>query len=569
MDLKTLAFRYRLRKSQKSAFEQSLNEIDYFISPLHSRNDANATEGSEEWKNQNVWDFTAPDASARLSASIAQSVASPVVHFAKPSWRVKELRDSFEAMQYAQQVEEIAFDAFEDSDFYTEFESAMQEFVDHANCFIIREAVYDADGSFMGFDFTSVPVGEGYFDPDRRGEIKNFWRRLNWKPSQIIDLCQSKGWKVPEEIQKKYDSGEDNSVELVYCIFEREEILSKNRRKKENPSPVAPTLRPYGSIYFLNEGDVQVGEEEGYYRMPVSFAKWKPKSGSIWGYGLGHQALPSVKYLNGWREMVRTQGEIALDPPTVSNDRGVLSELQKQAGGHTYVRDVDQIKPLVSGQRFDVAIEMTRDDREQIRMLYHYDDLHLKDTPQMTALEVQARIDQMNRLLGSTYTRIQSGLLKKIFLDTVFDLDRAGRLPPMPDIVRQNGGLMALEFQGPLARAQRSDEVAAVERFTAQTAGLSQYFPEALAIINAEKVLRNVAQKLGIPNELLNSPSKVKEIVAQQKAMQQQQMQADANRKNMAAMKDAAAAQQMAGQQGGAGIPFPGTVPLGPGGQPA
>ena len=76
MDYQQLLRRFRSAQADKSAFEQSCDQIEKFIAPFSGgRIPGNDSESSIEWKRLQVWDFTAIDGSQKLAANIHGSVS--------------------------------------------------------------------------------------------------------------------------------------------------------------------------------------------------------------------------------------------------------------------------------------------------------------------------------------------------------------------------------------------------------------------------------------------------------------------------------------------------------------
>jgi hypothetical protein len=184
----------------------------------------------------------------------------------------------------------------------------------------------------------------------------------------------------------------------------------------------------------------------------------------------------------------------------------------------TVVRTLDDIKPYESRARFDVA-ELHYDKlRSSIRSAFHVDQLELKDSPAMTATEVQVRYELMQRLLGPTLGRLQSDFLSPMIERTFFILYRAKALPPIPE------GLSAtdldIQYTGPLTSAQKVDQAAKVERWLQNLAMLADIKPEVLDVFDADAAARGMGDILNVPAAYVKSAEAVK---ADRKARQQQQ----------------------------------------------
>jgi hypothetical protein len=273
-----------------------------------------------------------------------------------------------------------------------------------------------------------------------------------------------------------------------------------------------------------------------------------------------------VKFVNSWLEFYLTHAEKAVDTPTIGTARNALTDIDHRAGRHTLVRDVDEIKALPSAANFPVAEKVIEMLMAQIRAIFRTDDLQLKESPAMTAMEVQVRYEIMNRLLGKTLTFIQQ-FLSSIIHVVISILMRANRLPAMPEIVRKNGGVMAIEYQGPLARSQRTDEVAAVERWVTMIYGMAQFEPRMRAAIQPKKISEYLRDRLGIPADLMPSEAEFDARAKEIDDMQARAMAAESAQKEADAKKKQAEA-AAAGPVPGAIYPqLPPNPRLGPTGQ--
>ena len=344
-------------------------------------------------------------------------------------------------------------------------------------------------------------------------------------------------------------------LKVCFCVYERED----GTYDEEGKFPLVPERRPIGSCYFLEDTAEQLGDDGGYYEMPVFVTPWERTTGSRWGHGPGITALPTVKYLNALMELVKAAAALSVDPPLGVTQRGLMSDLQRTPGGLTVIASKDDIFPLNGGAaalRTDIGMKDIDDLRMQIRQLFHTDELQLKDSPAMTATEVQVRYELMNRVMGSTLARIQSSFLSRMIQTVVGILFRAGQLPKMPAQVAKSGGATTIEYQGPLSRAQRTDEVAAIERLAAYVAGLAKLFPEVADIFDPNQAVRNIAKRLGVPADTLASDSELAKKKKAREAAQQAMVRAEVARaQGEAAQQQADAA--IAAQEVNRGQPVP------------
>jgi hypothetical protein len=602
-------------RAMRKPVEGVWDQIERFFFPLGSGTHpfAKLTEGSVEWNRTGVWDSTAIDAAQKLAASIHGSVTSPAIRWFKLAWRQEELHDDTEAASWLDEVGDAVFQALQDSDFQTEIASADQDLVGYGNTLVVEEVADEME--WKGVDFEAIPIRQCFPEPDSRGGVTRFFNLLSWSAVQVYDKF---GERTPKAIKDKAIEGKnlEEQFDVAFCVFEREEaekrleaMHARNRQRRkareaaaaaaqadvgqarlegraprlpkqveadEATYPLAPHLRPVGYVYFLAESGERLGDEGGYYEMPVCWARWQKTSGSMWGHGPSGTLLPTVKGLNAWLEAELQAAAKVVDPVTFSTERGLLSDLDLEPGGLNVARSKDDVWVFESGARFDVSARTIADHRAMIQRGLHNDELTLKDSPAMTAAEVHARYELMNRILGSTLARIETDLLSPIVKITIGHLLRANQLPPMPDKVRKlfedNGPDFNIEYQGPLARSQRTDEVAAIERVLAFCAAqLKMGVPFALidATVDMPGAIRQVVKLLGTPANLLKP---IEEIDKARAAMQQAQQAAMAQQQAETAAKASEAAANHAQARAlvaGPSTPPPGVGGLSPGPVPA
>jgi hypothetical protein len=166
-----------------------------------------------------------------------------------------------------------------------------------------------------------------------------------------------------------------------------------------------------------------------------------------------------------------------------------------------------------------------------VKRIYHVDQLELKESPAMSATEVMVRYELMNRLLGPTMGRLQNDLLDPLVTNTFKMLYRAGQFPQAPDKVLDSGGVMNVEYSGPLSRAQKSDEVASVERWLGDIANFSQLFPELRHVPDPKEVAIYLSDGLSVPSKLMRSNAKINSLIKEDEKIKQDAV-ANANRKS-------------------------------------
>jgi hypothetical protein len=193
--------------------------------------------------------------------------------------------------------------------------------------------------------------------------------------------------------------------------------------------------------------------------------------------------------------------------------------------------------------------------QKQIRDTFHIDDLLALPPPdqsgRMTATEVVQRISLMQQYLGPVFTMLLTDFLDPM-ADRVFGLMlRAEVVPPPPLPVMQaaarRGGQIDVEYEGPLARSQRSHEVQAYDDMLTLGAKTMEVTgsPAVWDNVDVDTGFREAVLALGLRRDVLIDPlirdQRRAEREEQHAALQQAQMlneDATAFRQGAAGLKD-------------------------------
>jgi len=541
--------RYDALWSLRKSVEQNWDMIEKFIAPLRGGKmfQDQSSEHEVDWRRgRDVYDSTAILAANTLASSVHGALTSPSVRWFDLRFRDSNLNLEDAANEWLQACSEIVWYALQDSDFNLEVNEAYQDMVAFGTSCIVEEA--ESEVEWKGIDFSTIPTREIYFEQDSNGQILNFYRRLQWTPLQIVNKF---GDATPTDIAEKAKQANqaDQKLTIIFCVYPR-----KGQENVDTSRMLTQKMRPFASKYILHAAAEQIGEEGGYYEMPAYLPRWQKTSGSMWGFGPGTIALSDVMTLNEMIEQRLTAAAKVIDPPSLTTERGLMSDLDLDPGGHTVVRDMNAVKPYESGARFDVADTLIQDYRTSINKIFLVDRLELKESPAMTATEVNARYDLMQRLLGPVLGRLQTDFLDPMIERTFKIMWRAGKLPQMPAELAAANSEMDVEYLGPMARAQKSDKLGAMSSWMMQMAELGELFPELKMLPDAQAFGREMAKAANIPATMVRSKQEVDDMVKQdqqqQLKMQQLEMMAGAGQ----AMQNMGQGQQ-AMTEAGAGAP--------------
>lgn len=532
------------------AASEVLDEIERYIMPIACTNPYVSDAASKKWTTREIWDSTAPIGADRLASVFYSNLISTAFEWFEIEFGIPKLNVSDpKAKGWIQDTSSRMFNALNSSNFPTEMAVAFREYVGPASFCLTQQLANETE--WDGFEFSVKSIRTVRYEEDHLGRVFRYYEEFAWTPSQIISKFGKGDPKknVPKTVLDRDEAGDQKEMKVIFGVYPR---FNKKPWSMEEKARAAEE-RPIGFKFFLRETKETLGEEGGFYEMPIYIGKYARAANTPLGYGPSHMALPTVKLLNGLQESVVLSGEKVLDPATIVTERGLLSDLDLGRGGLTTVRSLDDIKPYESVARFDVSDNLIARHQMMVRKLYREDDVQLKESPAMTASEATLRVEQMNRLFGPQMAGLHIGTFNPLLQTTFNTMWREGQIEKPPDSVLELAPKLKVQYRGPMMRSLRSDDVVAIERLASGVAALTKMnLPEAGDVFKADEAVRAMADRLGTPGALLRSPEEVKKLREERQQLQQAAAQAEIQKTAAEGARAAAGADEMmAGMKGG------------------
>ena len=513
-------------ESDRKSLDTTLQLIEQFVVPF--RGEFFGEENSEhevEWRKRGIYDSTAVEAAQTLAASMGGSLTSSSTRWFGFKFKMAELNDDNEAIEWLQACEDKVYDTLQDSNFEVESSEFYLDLSSFGTGHLIEEVISDDPQKWEGIEFSAVPMNSCYFENDSKNRVLNFYRIYKWTALQIADKWGKDN--IPQLIKDKLESNSTDKFECVLCVFKRKFGVEES---PDTSMPIQAKKRPYGYKYVLRQSGEELGEEGGYYEMPAFVVPYRKTSGSVWGYSPAFIVLSNILTLNEVVESTLEALGKVIDPATLTTKRGLLSDLDLSRGGLTVVEDIDDIKAYESKARFDVGEVKIDRLQDSINRAFHVDQLQLKDSPAMTATEVQVRYELMQKLLGPTLGRLITNFLDPCVMRTFNILHRADQLPEMPEIVKELEGEIDIEYTGPLARAQKSDKAQSVSVWVERLQAMSETWPEILDLPDMDAIGTDLGNLSGVPAKYIHGETKLKEIRAKRQEDEARAMEAEISR---------------------------------------
>lgn len=491
------------RKTQDGRMQDIVRNVDpgrydFFNSLL--------SDSSVDHSQPAIYDNTATVGYKLLAARVHANLMSPVTRW----YNIRFREDTYNTTQsYKEWLEDSVqrmWQQMSESNFNHATGEMLKDDVLVGTSIVMQEPVNDM--IWEGIDYTAMPVMDSYFQmgPDQRPY--RIFRKIRYTREQLQDRFPD----MPEDlkIDNTDESDMDAKIEVIFCVYERDDY-------KEGTT-VEPLKRRYGYKYVLKSA-AELLEEGGYYDFPGLVVRWDKTAGTEWGTGPTSNMLENIQQLQSTVAHEAEAMAKAIDPPYITTERGIIGDLDSQPGGLTVVTEMDQLAPMLPATDFRVPDMKIKDLQAMIWAGYYLDQLELKDSPAMTATEVQVRLEQMVRLMSSVVGRLQDDYQEPVLQYLFNTMLRMGQFRELPEGLEEVD--LDIIYTGPISRALQSEVGQGIIQFLTLTAELGEVYPELKDLPDIDAMGRKLAELNGVPASTMRSDEEVAEI--RQIRMQQQQ----------------------------------------------
>jgi hypothetical protein len=370
-----------------------------------------------------------------------------------------------------------------------------------------------------GLTYRTMPLAETLFTENSAGLIEALYRKFTYTAAQAV---QKFGDRCPPKVREAAQRSPQAPFNFVHCV---EPINEENGKGLPKGMRFAST--------YVSEADKLICKEGGYYTQPFVVARDLTSAGEIYGRSPSTWILPDVKMLNEMNKTIIRAAHKAVDPPIMLQEDGALSAFDLRPGalnpGGLGTNGEELAKPFVSGADIGLGLDLLQAKQAMVNEAYFITLFQiLIESRNMTATEVMERAQEKGMLLGPLMGRQQSEFLGPLIEREIDIAARRGDLPPMPDALLEAGGLYKVEYESPLARAQRAEEGVAIMRTVEGLQAFVATNPEILDNFDLDEISRTLGEVNGMAAKLFRPRDAVEELRAQRAQQQQAAMMAEA-----------------------------------------
>ncbi len=352
----------------------------------------------------------------------------------------------------------------------------------------------------FGLRYRSLPLAETYFVENHVGLVDTCYRRFEYSARKAMMRW---GDRCPAQIRTAAEKNPEAPFVFVHCIEPNDGQAGDGVLRDHR----------FRSTYVSETGQ-ETMQTGGYYTWPVPIMRDLTTSGEIYGRSPGTWVLPDVKMLNDMNRSVIRAAQKAVEPPILLTEDGSLQPFSNAPGALNYGtigQGGEQLaRPMESGSKLEIGLEMMQAKQQVINEAFFITLFQiLVDNNAMTATEVLERAQEKGMLLGPLMGRQQSEFLGPMIERELDILARAGQLPPMPEELLEAGGEYKVEYESPLARAQRAEEGVAIVRTFEAIAPLAEAHPEILDNFDLDETVRALSEINGMAAKLMRDPKDV------------------------------------------------------------
>ncbi|WP_435310651.1 portal protein [Primorskyibacter sedentarius] len=522
-------------KADKANFEPIFNNIRTYVTPNRDAIYQPAS-AAQQTGTRERFDSTAVHAAQLLASSIQGAFNPTTTAWYELAFREDELNDNEDVKDWLEDCTKRMHKVYQTSNFGTAHREGYIDLVGPGTSAIQQDELPRNEyGEFTGVTFQAFPVNEYTFVEGADGLVNQFFREFKLTAIQAFEKFSNMpnfnglGEKVEQALSATDKKKQHEQFKFLHAI--------RPRRERRRGSMFAADMT-FESRYINvdTKHDIQVG---GYMEFPVSIARWDKQSADMgWGRSPAWIALPEAMSLSQINKLGLKALAKDVAPPLTVPHKGVIGGIKTSPNAINYYNASrnNGAKPeyMTSGSKWDIAQFNVERIENRIQRIFFVDQLQLQDGPQMTATEAQIRFELMQRLLGPTFWRLSDERFNPTIYRTFQIMLRAGAFKPVPAVLRsyaQRGRQPTLDVQyiGPLAKAQRMNEVVAIERTYQLAQGISAATGETSVFDNldADEAIRLGAEQLGAPGKITRDKRITSQIRDQRNQAQQAQIEAE------------------------------------------
>lgn len=522
---KEICQRFDKLKSGRANWEDRWSDCAMYVMPQKDDVYTWAMKSKGEEKNLQLYDASAQHYNELLASALHSMLTNPTLQWFDLSTGLPDLDRNPRVRGYLQKVVRKAHRILNNSNFQTEIHEVYMDL----GCFGTGAMRIERDDETL-IKFHSRPIYEIHIEENYKGEVDTAFTVYKMSVRKAFKKYGEESFgKKGEQLKRDLDK----EIEIIHAVLPREDVFSRAGKKFAKN-------KPWASIHVLKEGEI-VLKESGFDTFPYVFPRWIKVTGEVYGRSPTMKGLPSIKMIQQIMKTTIRGAQKTVDPALMVPDDGYMGRLKTYPGGINPYRagSKDQVYPLQTGANPGIGLDLLEKIYTLIRQCFFIDQLQLRDGPQMTATEVNARLDDQLRLLGPILGRLHFELLQPLIARVLEIMLEEGLMPEdspeeLDDIDPQ------IVYSSQIARSQKSAEAQNLNQYMATLGAVAQFDPSVYDTINPDSWAKLNADYMSIPQELFRTDEELEELRGYKANAQQEQASLEAGVAQSQATKNTA-----------------------------
>lgn len=489
--------RYEKYKSERNNWDEFWEDIANFTAP--DKNDVFQKYSREKGdrKYNRLYEASAVHFNEMLANTLHSMMTNPSQVWFELNHRNKRLNQIPAVRKYMQELSEKMIQILNNTNFQAQVHEV---YLDLGSFGTGVMGIFEDDDNVMRFD--SKPIYYFHIKENSKGVVDEICYEKEYKVEEAFDEFGEESFGE-EAIRLREDM--DKKIKILHFIMPRDTSERVGLGGKS---------KPFQSTYIYCEKDMII-KEEGFNEFPFVVPRWIKLTDEKYGRSPAMKALPDIKMLNAIMKTTIRGAQKMVDPPLMVPDDGILGRVNARPGGLIPYRSgtQDRVFPLETKANPSVGVELMQDIRERVKQHFFVDQFQLREGPQMTATEVNARVEMQLRLLGPILGRLHFEFLQPMVNRMLQIMIRKGLMPENipPELVE---GEFELEvfFTSQIARAQRSGEANDIMTFLNSIAPVVEFDREAADVVDPDSLVRKLAMLRGVSEDILRESDEVEGI---------------------------------------------------------
>lgn len=508
--------------TERRNFERMVDEISKYVVPrreLFNYEDP-ATKAGQIGKH--VYDPTAISAAKTMADGMQGHLVSPRSKWFRRTTGLIDPAlgevDEIDPMRdWLQKLERIEYSQLAKSNFY----QAQNEFF-HDGVSIGTAVLFaEYDWGEQRPVFQTLHPKEVFLSENDKGRVDTVFRKFKLSARNAVEK-----FELDEKTLKLAEDTPESMLTFIHAVYPRE---SRDVRK------LISTEKRFASVYVFLEAESgpTVVREAGFDIFPYAVWRFRKVPGQVYGQSPAWDMYETIKLVNQIMKGMITATQLSIDPPFAVPEEWKGRFRNIPGARNTYGNDPKRVAyPMQGSGNIPITSRMIDDLRNQINEAYRVQFFMMlaNSEKEMTATEIMERQGEKATLLGPSIGRLNSEALNPL-MDLLFDmLNKAGRLPPIPEeLQKYSGAELEVDFVGPLAQAQEQYlNSQPIRNFINMIAPYAEFYPDMLKLVNPMEAAKELANSTGLPANVRRSDQELQQMQAQEQQLQQAQMQLQA-----------------------------------------